>query len=64
MGSMTLSGEAAAIVGKETDLLDEQGLRAAHRAYAGELYRFALRQLGDRGAAEDVVQEVFLSSAH
>ncbi|MBC8091056.1 MAG: sigma-70 family RNA polymerase sigma factor [Pseudonocardia sp.] len=39
---------------------DEAGLRAAHRAHAGELFRFALRQLGDSGAAEDVVQEVFL----
>jgi RNA polymerase sigma-70 factor (ECF subfamily) len=41
-------------------LHSEAGLRAAHRAHAGELYRFALRQLGDTGAAEDVVQEVFL----
>ncbi len=41
-------------------LHSEAGLRAAHRAHAGELYRFALRQLGDSGTAEDVVQEVFL----
>lgn len=41
-------------------LHSEAGLRAAHHAHAGELYRFALRQLGDPGAAEDVVQEVFL----
>lgn len=45
---------------EETDLRDERSLRAAHRAHAGELYRFALRQLGDPGAAEDVVQETFL----
>lgn len=44
----------------EPELRDEDGLRAAHRAHAGELFRFALRSLGDRGAAEDVVQEVFL----
>lgn len=44
----------------EMGLRDEQGLRAAHQAHGGELYRFALRQLGDAGAAEDVVQEVFL----
>jgi len=42
------------------ELRDEEGVRAAHRAHAGELFRFALRGLGDRGAAEDVVQEVFL----
>jgi RNA polymerase sigma-70 factor (ECF subfamily) len=45
---------------EEIDLRDERGLRAAHRAHAGELFRFALRRLGDRGAAEDAVQEVFL----
>ncbi|MCY7341117.1 MAG: hypothetical protein LH603_04495 [Pseudonocardia sp.] len=51
---------AAAGGGEGTSLRDEHGLRAAHRAYAGELFRFALRQLGGRGAAEDIVQEVFL----
>jgi RNA polymerase sigma-70 factor, ECF subfamily len=45
---------------EEIDLRDETALRAAHRAHAGELFRFALRRLGDRGAAEDAVQEVFL----
>lgn len=44
----------------EPELRDEDGLRAAHQAHAGELFRFALRSIGDRGAAEDVVQEVFL----
>ena len=34
--------------------------RAAYAAHGPELYRFALRQLGDGGAAQDVVQEVFL----
>src|SRR3712207_7841140 len=33
---------------------------AAYAAHGAELYRFALRQLGDGGAAQDVVQEVFL----
>jgi RNA polymerase sigma-70 factor, ECF subfamily len=61
MGTTAFSGAAGATTGfEETDLRNEQGLRAAHRAHAGELYRFALRGLGDRGAAEDVVQEVFL----
>jgi RNA polymerase sigma-70 factor, ECF subfamily len=35
-------------------------VRAAYTAHGAELYRFALRQLGDGGAAQDVVQEVFL----
>lgn len=40
---------------------DETGeaLRQLYRAYAGELYGFALNALGERGAAEDIVQEVF-----
>jgi RNA polymerase sigma-70 factor (ECF subfamily) len=41
---------------------DESGdaLRALYRAYGGELYGFALNALGERGAAEEIVQEVFL----
>lgn len=35
-------------------------MRAAYAAHGPELYRFALRQLGDEGAAQEVVQEVFL----
>jgi RNA polymerase sigma-70 factor, ECF subfamily len=43
------------------DQLDtESGLRNAYARHGGELYRFALRQLGDEGAAQEVVQEVFL----
>lgn len=38
----------------------ERALRAAYAAHGPELYRFALRQLGDEGAAQEVVQEVFL----
>lgn len=38
----------------------DEGLRAAYRSHAGELYRFARRSLGDDGAAQDVVQETFL----
>lgn len=41
-------------------LADEAGIDAAYAAYGAELYRFALRGLGDKGAAEDVVQETFL----
>jgi RNA polymerase sigma-70 factor (ECF subfamily) len=36
-----------------------ESLRALYRTYAGELFGFALNALGDRGAAEEVVQEVF-----
>lgn len=41
-------------------LAEEDGMRTAYAAHGGELYRFALRALGERGAAEDVVQETFL----
>jgi len=41
-------------------LATDDGLRASYRAHAGELFRFALRSLGDRGMAEEVVQETFL----
>jgi RNA polymerase sigma-70 factor, ECF subfamily len=36
-----------------------EALRALYRAYSGELFGFALNALGDRGTAEEVVQEVF-----
>jgi RNA polymerase sigma-70 factor, ECF subfamily len=41
---------------------DETGdaMRALYRIYGGELYGFTLNALGDRGAAEEIVQEVFL----
>jgi RNA polymerase sigma-70 factor, ECF subfamily len=41
---------------------DETGeaMRTLYRHYGGELYGFALNSLGDRGAAEEIVQEVFL----
>ncbi len=41
---------------------DETGeaMRALYRLYGGELYGFTLKALGDRGAAEEIVQEVFL----
>ncbi|MET9227773.1 sigma-70 family RNA polymerase sigma factor [Lentzea sp. NPDC003310] len=45
-----------AIIGKRADL----DLRAVYAAHGPELYRFALRQLGDGPAAEEAVQEVFL----
>jgi RNA polymerase sigma-70 factor, ECF subfamily len=39
---------------------DERGVRQAYAAHSGELYGFALRSLGDRGMAEEAVQETFL----
>ncbi|GAA5154242.1 sigma-70 family RNA polymerase sigma factor [Nocardioides marinquilinus] len=41
-------------------LTHEDGVRAAYAAHGDELFRLALRGLGDRGAAEDVVQETFV----
>ncbi len=35
-------------------------LRVLYEAHAGELFGFAVRTLGEREAAEDLVQEVFL----
>ena len=36
-----------------------EALRTLYRSYSGELLGFALNALGERGAAEEVVQEVF-----
>lgn len=35
-------------------------MRAAYDAHGAELFRLALRSLGDRGLAEEIVQETFL----
>jgi RNA polymerase sigma-70 factor (ECF subfamily) len=50
--------EATLIEGLAADRGGE-GLRALYRRYAGELYGFALHALGDRGLAEELVQDVF-----
>ena len=44
----------------ESVLADERDVREAYAAHAGELYGFAVRSLGDRGLAEEAVQETFL----
>jgi RNA polymerase sigma-70 factor (ECF subfamily) len=41
-------------------LTDDDGVRAVYAAHGPELYRFALRSLGDRGLAEEAVQETFV----
>ena len=38
----------------------EEGVREAYAAHGAELYRFALRGLGDSATAQDAVQETFL----
>ena len=40
--------------------IPDADLRGLYESHAGELFGFALPTLGDRGAAEDLVQEVFL----
>lgn len=45
---------------RRADPSEDDALREAYREHGAELYRFALRTLGDRGAAEDVVQETFV----
>lgn len=38
----------------------DEGVRAVYAAHGPELYRFAFRSLGDRGLAEEAVQETFV----
>ncbi len=49
-----------AIEMSEHALADERDVREAYAAHSGELYGFAVRSLGDRGLAEEAVQETFL----
>jgi RNA polymerase sigma-70 factor (ECF subfamily) len=41
-------------------LASDDGVRTVYAAHGSELYRFALRSLGDAGLAEEAVQETFL----
>jgi RNA polymerase sigma-70 factor, ECF subfamily len=54
-----MAGDAQLIGRLRSDGTGE-ALRALYRSYAGELYGFALNGLGEREAAEEIVQEVFL----
>jgi RNA polymerase sigma-70 factor (ECF subfamily) len=55
---MTVPSDAQLMERLRVDATGE-ALRALYRAYAGELLGFALNALGERGAAEEIVQEVF-----
>lgn len=53
-------GRAQARSSTGVSLGDDAGVRAAYAAHGGELYRFALRSVGEQAGAEDAVQETFL----
>ena len=55
---MTVPSDAQLMERLQADATGE-ALRALYRTYAGELLGFALNALGERGAAEEIVQEVF-----
>ena len=56
---MTVPSDAQLMERLRDDATGE-ALRALYRTYGGELLGFALNALGERGAAEEIVQEVFL----
>ncbi|HWS48150.1 MAG TPA: sigma-70 family RNA polymerase sigma factor [Acidimicrobiia bacterium] len=51
---------SSAVVEARPVLASDDGVRAVYAAHGPELYRFALRSLGDRGLAEEAVQEAFV----
>ena len=53
------AGDAVLVERLRSDEPDD-AMRALFRLYGGELYAFTLHVLGDRGAAEEIVEEVFL----
>jgi RNA polymerase sigma-70 factor, ECF subfamily len=50
---------SAALVKTLQSSASEDTMRRLYRSYGPELYGFALNSLGDRGLAEELVQEVF-----
>jgi RNA polymerase sigma-70 factor (ECF subfamily) len=50
---------SAAMLKTLQDAGTDDSMRALYRAYGPELYGFAVTALGDRGLAEELVQEVF-----
>ena len=53
-----MATDAELIARLRTDATGE-ALRELYREYSGELFGFSLNALGERGAAEELVQEVF-----
>ena len=53
-----MATDAQLIERLRTDATGE-ALRELYRAYSGELFGFSYNALGERGAAEELVQEVF-----
>src|SRR5512141_1177293 len=51
---------ARIVVDHQPALATDAGVRAVYAAHGPELYRFAMRSLGDRGLAEEAVQETFV----
>src|SRR5882757_1615607 len=48
------------VVDSQPVLATDAGVRAVYAAHGPELYGFAVRSLGDRGLAEEAVQETFI----
>jgi len=48
------------VANSQPALATDDGVRAVYAAHGPELYRFAMRSLGDRGLAEEAVQETFV----
>jgi RNA polymerase sigma-70 factor (ECF subfamily) len=60
LATASLVAEDALLVDRLRSDETGEAMRALYRLYGGELYGFALNALSDRGAAEEIVQEVFL----
>jgi RNA polymerase sigma-70 factor (ECF subfamily) len=59
IGWRSRAGQVADL-SREADLSRDAGLRTAWSAHADELYGYALRVLGDSGAADEALQETFV----
>jgi RNA polymerase sigma-70 factor, ECF subfamily len=60
VGGMRRAGEEPALLAAVA-AGDREAFAEIHRRYAGSIYAYALRRTSDRGAAEDLVQEVFVT---